>query len=93
MRVELVFEPHPEAPGLTVCTLDGCIVGGVGDTKEQALHGFVALINRLEAGKQMAIHALAVATGRAQMPGQKPVEQPQAPLIIPASSMQQLPRR
>ncbi len=90
-RLELVFEPHPEAPGLTVCTLDGCVVGGVGDTKEQALYSFVTLINRLEAGKQMTIQALAVATGKLALPGSRPAEpQPSAPLIIPASAF---PRR
>jgi len=81
--MNLVFKPHPQDATKIVCTFEGCLMGGLGTTNEEAFAEFVASINCLEAAARMHEHALAVARGLAPIPGSKPREQ-KSNLIVPA---------
>lgn len=86
----LQYQPHPDPEaakaGLVICTFEGCVIGGVGKTNEEALANFIVSINRLEAGRQLAARGCLVAEGKLPMPGTTPTRPaaPDAPLIIPA---------
>lgn len=91
------YQAHPDpkaaAEGFVICSLEGCMIGGVGKSQEEALKNFIISINRLEAGRQLTVRAILVAEGKAPMPGYTNNAQPEPigvenkenePLIIQA---------
>lgn len=82
----LQYQPHPNpqaaAQGLIICTLDNCVIGGVGKTPEEALQNFCLSINRLEAGRQLVVQGCLISEGKMPIPAPVPVEQASEPLII-----------
>jgi len=69
-----------------VCSIEGCVIGGVGKTQEEAVGNFVASINRREALYQMSVQGCMIVENRAPLPGHVP-NQPtpgREPLILPA---------